>query len=153
MSAVRLLVLLLATACVEGPRPGPPTGNTAGSATVPPSVRYDQHIDAGGKAPPGDSTRNPFAGQAKSAAEGKQLFSSMNCDGCHGGGEGWVAPSLSDGRWRYGGSDAAIYQSIFYGRPKGMPAFGGLLAPEIIWKLVTYVQSLPVPKAVPTQAW
>ena len=24
---------------------------------------------------------------------------------------------------------------------------------EIIWKLVTYLQSLPVPKSVPTQSW
>jgi cytochrome c oxidase cbb3-type subunit 3 len=153
MSPARTVVLLLVAACVDGANPGPPAGDAAGPAAIPPSVRYDQHLFAGGKAPPGDSAHNPFAGQAKSAVEGKQLFSAMNCDGCHGGGEGWVAPSLGDGRWRYGGSDAAIYQSIFYGRPKGMPAFGGLLAPEIIWKLVSYLQSLPLPKAVPTQAW
>ena len=104
--------------------------------------------------PAGDSLRNPYAGQQQSATEGAKLFSSMNCDGCHGGGAtGFVGPSLSDGRWRYGGSDAAIFQSISQGRPKGMPSFGGLLSPEIIWKLVTYLQSLPVPKAVPTQAW
>ena len=96
---------------------------------------------------------NPFRGDARSAAEGKQLFSSMNCDGCHGGGEGWVAPSLSDGRWRYGGSDAALYQSIFYGRPKGMPAYGGLLAAPIVWKLVSYIQSLPPPRSLPTTTW
>ena len=125
----------------------------ADSAAAPPSVRYDQHILAGGTAPPGASESNPFAGDEKSAAEGKLLFSSMNCDGCHGGGEGWAAPSLSDGRWRYGRSDAALFQSIYYGRPKGMPAFGGLLSTPIIWKLVTYVRSLPVPRAVPTQAW
>jgi cytochrome c oxidase cbb3-type subunit 3 len=107
----------------------------------------------GAIAPPGDSARNPFAGQSKSAEEGKQLWSSMNCDGCHGGGEGWVGPSLSDGRWRYGGSDTAIFQSIFSGRPRGMPAFGRMLAPPIIWKLVTYIRSLPLPKSVPTQAW
>ena len=104
--------------------------------------------------PAGDSLRNPYAGQQQSATEGAKLFGSMNCDGCHGGGAtGFVGPSLSDGRWRYGGSDGAIFQSISQGRPKGMPSFGGLLSPEIIWKLVTYLQSLPVPKAVPTQAW
>ena len=64
-----------------------------------------------------------------------------------------MAPSFGDGRWRYGGSDAAIYQSILYGRPNGMPAFGGVLSPPLIWKLVTYIQSVPPPKAVPTQAW
>ncbi len=105
-------------------------------------------------APPGDSLQNPYAGQQKSATEGGKLFSSMNCDGCHGGGAtGFVGPSLSDGRWRYGGGDGAMFHSIYYGRPKGMPAFGGLLPPEIVWKLVTYLQSLPVPKSVPTQSW
>jgi cbb3-type cytochrome c oxidase subunit III len=104
--------------------------------------------------PRADSLRNPQAGQQNSASEGGKLFVSMNCDGCHGGGAtGFAAPSLSDGRWRYGGSDGAIYQSIRDGRPKGMPAFGELLSPEIIWKLVTYLQSLPVPKSVPTQSW
>ena len=91
---------------------------------------------------------------AEAVRQGAILFNAMNCDGCHGGGAtGFVGPSLSDGRWRYGGSDAAIFQSISQGRPKGMPSFGGLLSPEIIWKLVTYLRSLPVPKAVPTQAW
>jgi len=128
--------------------------HTGTAPSGPLAVRYDQHIFAGGTAPPADSVSNPFGGESKSAAEGEKLFSSMNCDGCHGGGgTGWVAPSLNDGRWRYGGSDGAIYQSIFYGRPKGMPAFGGLLAPSIIWKLVSYVQSLPLAKAVPTQTW
>jgi len=75
-----------------------------------------------------------------------------------GPGDGWFAPSRSRHDWKwlakhYGGSDGAIFQSIHSGRPKGMPAFGGLLSPEIIWKLVTYLQSLPVPKSVPTQAW
>jgi cytochrome c oxidase cbb3-type subunit 3 len=126
---------------------------TQPAAAAPLAVRYDQHVFAGGKAPPGAAERNPYAGDARSAEEGKRLFSSMNCDGCHGGGEGWVAPSLSDGRWRYGGSDAAVYQTIFYGRPKGMPAYGGLLSPQIIWKLVSYIRSMPLPKAVPTQAW
>jgi len=101
-----------------------------------------------------DSLRNPHEGDQKSAAEGEKLFGSMNCDGCHGGGAtGFAAPSLSDGRWRYGGSDGAVFESIRDGRPKGMPAFGELLSPEIIWKLVTYLRSLPVPKTVPTQSW
>jgi cytochrome c oxidase cbb3-type subunit 3 len=119
------------------------------------AVRYDQHVFAGGMAPPGDTTmRNPYAGQSKLASEGGQLFNSMNCDGCHSGaGEGWVAPSLNDGRWRYGGSDGAVFHSIYDGRPRGMPAFGGMLAPEAVWRIVTYIRSLPVAKAVPTQSW
>jgi len=75
----------------------------------------------------------------------------MNCDGCHGGGAlGWVGPSLVDGRWRYGGADEEIFHSIFYGRPKGMPAYGGLLGSEGVWMIVTYLKSQPVPNVVPT---
>jgi len=78
----------------------------------------------------------------------------MNCDGCHGGeGSGWVAPNLADGRWRYGGADAEVFSSIYFGRPKGMPAFGGTISPAAIWSLVTYLKSLPHPADVPTESW
>lgn len=146
------LLLLAAAACRIG-KTAPGVADTTRAAAIPAAVRYDQHVFAGGVAPPGSAQTNPYANDGKSVQEGKSLFSSMNCDGCHGGGEGWVAPSLSDGRWRYGGSDAAIYQSIFYGRPKGMPAFGGLLSPAIIWKLASYIRAMPPPKALPTQRW
>jgi mono/diheme cytochrome c family protein len=78
----------------------------------------------------------------------------MNCDGCHGAGAlGWVGPSLVDGRWRYGGADGEVYQSIFYGRPRGMPAYGGILSSDAIWKIVTYLRGQPIPKNVPTESW
>jgi cytochrome c oxidase cbb3-type subunit III len=114
-------------------------------------------LGCGGAAPeavPAAVPQNPYAGQPRSAAEGEKLFASMNCDGCHGGGAtGWVGPSLSDGRWRYGGNDSAVFESISKGRPNGMPAYGSLLTPDITWKLVTYIRSLPLPKTVPTQSW
>lgn len=148
---LRLVVLgfALATACAK------PDSKPASDGTgAPASVRYDQQIFAAENPPPSLPLTNPSTGQTKAAQEGGQLFGSMNCDGCHGGGAvGFVGPSLTDGRWRYGGTDAAVYQSIYYGRPNGMPAFGKLLAPEVVWKLVTYLQSLSPPKAVPTQAW
>ena len=78
----------------------------------------------------------------------------MNCDGCHGGGAiGWVGPSLVDGRWRYGGSDEEIFTSIFYGRPKGMPAYGGVIGTDGVWMLVAYIKSQAVPAVVPTTSW
>jgi len=67
-----------------------------------------------------------------------------------GGGLG--GPSLRDGRWRYGGSDGEIFQSIYYGQPHGMPAYGGLLRGRHL-ELVTYLQSLEPPANVPTQSW
>ena len=78
----------------------------------------------------------------------------MNCDGCHGGGATWfAAPSLIDGRWRYGGADSSVFRSIAGGRPRGMPAFGGLLEERTIWQLVSYLRAQPVPNVVPTQEW
>ena len=41
-----------------------------------------------------------------------------------------VGPNLGDGRWRYGGADGEIFTSIYFGRPHGMPAFGGALDAE-----------------------
>lgn len=121
---------------------------------VPPAIRYEANISAGGVPPAGGTLRNPHKGDKAIAAAGAALFVSMNCDGCHGGDAlGWVGPSLADGRWRYGGADEEIFQSIYYGRPKGMPAYGGALGSEGIWTLVTYLKSLPVPANVPTQSW
>ncbi len=137
--------------CGEGDGPAQRQGQ---GQAAPPSVRYEAHVSAGGLPPAGSELSNPHRGDDKAAETGAGLFASMNCDGCHGGGAvGWVGPSLADGRWRYGGADEAIYQSIYYGRPKGMPAYGGALPADAIWMLVTYLQSLPVPDAVPTQSW
>lgn len=123
-------------------------------AGPPPSVGYPQHVAAGGNLPPARQFDNPFGSDSESVSQGGKIFVQMNCDGCHGGGgTGWVGPSLVDGRWRYGGTDGALYQSIYYGRPKGMPAYGGILSPGAIWKIVSYIRAQPVPVTVPTQAW
>jgi cytochrome c oxidase cbb3-type subunit 3 len=120
------------------------------------TVNPEQRILAGGVAPPVVTIKavNPYAGDQASAEQGKALFRMMNCEGCHSiGGEGSWAPSVITRRWRYGGTDAAVFETIFYGRPRGMPAYGGILPPEATWKLVTFLRSLPPPKAVPTQSW
>lgn len=119
-----------------------------------PAIRYEAHIPAGGRQPNALIPTNPVHGDATAAKNGALLFTTMNCDGCHGGdASGWVGPSLADGRWRYGGADEEIFNSIYFGRPKGMPAFGGVLGAPAIWSLVTYLKSLPVPPSVPTESW
>ena len=128
-------------------------GRSGGGSSPPPSVRYANHVSAGGVLPQAGTLENPFA-DSGSVKQGGQLFVAMNCDGCHGGGgTGWVGPSLVDGRWRYGGEDGAVFQSIYYGRPRGMPAYGGILSNGVIWKIVAYIRAQPVPKVVPTQSW
>src|SRR5260370_13620 len=70
---------------------------------------------------------NPLARDSGSVSDGEKIFSSMNCDGCHGGGAtGWVGPSLVDGRWRYGGSPGALDPAVYLGPPRGHPGVGGL---------------------------
>jgi cytochrome c oxidase cbb3-type subunit III len=124
------------------------------TASSPPAIVYEAHVAAGGIAPAGASLRNPHEGDATVAKNGALLFTAMNCDGCHGGDAvGWVGPSLADRRWRYGGADAEVFSSIYYGRPKGMPAFGGALGVEGVWSLVTYIRSLPPPSDAPTESW
>jgi cytochrome c len=123
------------------------------SATIP-AIRYEAHIAAGGVAPPAGQLVVPPKRFASDVTAGQGLFSSMSCDGCHGGGAlGWQGPSLVDGRWRYGGADEEIFQSIFYGRPKGMPAYGGVLGAEGVWMIVRYLKAQPVPAVVPTTSY
>jgi cytochrome c oxidase cbb3-type subunit III len=154
--ARRKIVLLLmglaaGSALLACARENAPAG---AASTALPAVRYEAHLAAGGTLPPGATPANPGAGDAGVAQQGALLFTTMNCDGCHGGGaSGWVGPSLADGRWRYGGSDAEVFSSIYYGRPKGMPAFGGVLGTSGVWTLVTYLRTLPAPPDVPTESW
>jgi cytochrome c551/c552 len=124
------------------------------SSDVPPAIRQEANLSAGGVPPAGVALENPYKNDKQRAQTGERLFSSMNCDGCHGGGGlGWMGPSLVDGRWHYGGADGEVFHSIFYGRPKGMPAYGGVLGSEGIWMIVTYLKSQPVPNVVPTTSY
>ena len=148
-----VVVALLALAACD--QPGSNDSESADATrNVPKAVRYDQYGSAANLAPPADDLVNPLGENAGDAAQGEKLFGAMNCAGCHGGGAiGFVGPSLVDGRWKYGSEDGALFHSIFYGRPHGMPAYGGLLSDTAVWQLVTYVQSQPVPGIVPTVAW
>ncbi len=152
IAATPTLALLIITA--DGGDGGNGTRPSLAQQPIPPSVRYQAHISAGGDPPPAGSLSNPFKGDAKSVEAGEKLFAAFNCDGCHGGGAvGFVAPSLADGRWRYGGADGEVFHSIYYGRPRGMPAFGGILPPDAIWKLVMYLQSLEPTGDVSSVSW
>jgi mono/diheme cytochrome c family protein len=143
------LTCVALAACARHAAPPAPAG-----AALPPAVRYEAHLTAGGILPGGGTLRNPHAGDPAVAKSGAQLFLAMNCDGCHGAGAvGFTAPDLVDGRWRYGGADAEVFSSIYYGRPKGMPAFGGALGDEGVWTIVTYLRSRPVPANVATESW
>jgi cytochrome c oxidase cbb3-type subunit 3 len=98
----------------------------------------------GGTAPPApDPIGKKFEGNKQAIAEGKQLFSQMNCSGCHFNGGGGIGPALMSGHWRYGGQIEQIYTSIAQGRPNGMPSWQATLNPTLIWDLAAYVKTLP----------
>jgi cytochrome c oxidase cbb3-type subunit 3 len=116
-------------------------------------VAHGEHIIAG-LVPPRDTIvlRNPFEGNASEMATGAKLYIAYNCIDCHGAdGGGAMAPAFVDGRWHFGGSSAEVFESIYQGRPDGMPAWGGLIDRASIWRLVSYVRSLEQGKDVATE--
>jgi mono/diheme cytochrome c family protein len=87
--------------------------------------------------------RNPYDGDKKAIATGGQLFVAYNCIDCHGAdGAGAMGPSFQDGRWHFGGSAGAVFESISEGRPDGMPSWGGRISNDQIWMLTAYVRQL-----------
>ncbi|HEX2781903.1 MAG TPA: c-type cytochrome [Gemmatimonadaceae bacterium] len=150
-------LLALGEACRELRATETPQSAARQSATTPavvrdsanPFVAHVEHIRPGGTAPRGTTLRNPYAGNAQAIATGARLFISYNCLDCHGAeGSGAMGPSLADGRWHFGGEDSEVFESIYQGRPEGMPAWGSTIAPDQIWMLVSYVKSLSAGKDV-----
>ena len=137
-----ILLALLLAGCNGGPAIGPRASpSAASSASNLAALPLGQ--------PPGEATpaaaaiSNPLEGSAQAVAQGKALFTAMNCVYCHGPqGAGLIGPPLDSPAWRYGGAPAQIYNSIHDGRPQGMPAWGSRLPPEQIWQLVAYLESL-----------
>jgi cytochrome c oxidase cbb3-type subunit 3 len=86
--------------------------------------------------------RNTYEENAWAVAEGKRLYSQMNCVGCHAHGGGGMGPPLMDDEWIYGSDPENIFQTIVQGHPNGMPTYRGKLSNQQIWQLVAYVRSL-----------
>jgi cbb3-type cytochrome c oxidase subunit III len=86
--------------------------------------------------------KNPYTGNKKAEEEGEAVFKA-NCRSCHGEkGQGGFGPNLAGERWKYGGTDAALFATISGGRPGGMPAFEAQLGRDRTWKVIAYLRSL-----------
>ena len=163
------LYLLLLAACSDSaaevaPRAPLHAVHAVQAATVAPAasvggdlaghfVSHPENIQPGMVAvPAGLQLRNPYEGDARAIATGAKLFVSYNCVDCHGAdGSGAMGPSLADGRWHFGGAAPEVFESIYQGRPEGMPAWGSLISPDQIWMLVSYLHSLEKGKNVTTE--
>jgi cbb3-type cytochrome c oxidase subunit III len=146
-------VAVLVTRDAQSVTPGPQNTTPKQFADTARFVAHGEHMIAGLVAPRDTlALRNPYEGNAEAIALGANLYVSYNCVDCHGAdGSGAMAPAFIDGRWHFGGSPAQVYESIYQGRPDGMPAWGGLVDRASIWRLVSYVRSLEKGKDVATE--
>jgi cytochrome c oxidase cbb3-type subunit 3 len=146
-------IALFATREAESVTPGPQNTTPPQLQDTTKFVAHNEHMIAGLVSPRDTiALRNPFEGNAAEIATGAKLYVSYNCVDCHGAdGSGAMAPAFIDGRWHFGGSAAEVYESIYQGRPDGMPAWGGLVDRASIWRLVSYVRSLERGKDVATE--
>jgi cytochrome c oxidase cbb3-type subunit III len=145
MSSSRMAILLtslLLIACDREKRFAEvPAGAAARVKELPQST-----LQPGGGPGMAESVANPYEGNYDAANQGKKLFSSFNCSGCHSpGGGGAIGPPLIDDYWIYGGDPARVFETIVKGRPNGMPAFGAKLPAYQVWQLVTYVRGMNRP--------
>lgn len=86
--------------------------------------------------------KNPHAGKPESIKEGEKIFDEK-CAECHGGDAmGMSGPDLTDDRWIYGGTDAAVFETVSGGRKGGMPSWRGQLTEDQVWKVIAYIRSL-----------
>jgi len=149
----KLQLVTLALAVIVAACGGtPPQGGVGGPA--PPLQITPVGPIPGPEGEPADAG-NPYASDRTAIGEGRKLFVSFNCSGCHGGrAGGGMGPSLRDEVWIYGNRDAQIFSSITAGRARGMPSWHKQLTADQIWKLVAYIKSLRTrnePQAPPTE--
>ena len=138
-AALALAALLLLGACDREERHsrGKPLGETVPAGTSPSSLVPGRPASL-----PPDPRSQFYEDNAPAIAEGQQLYTWMNCVGCHSHGGGGMGPALMDDEWRYGGRIDQIAATIAEGRPNGMPAWRGKLTDDQIWKLAAYVRTL-----------
>jgi mono/diheme cytochrome c family protein len=104
--------------------------------------------------------KNPYTGDAAAAEEGKKLYLSNSCNGCHGGGGGGgMCPPLTNQIWVYGSDDDTIFRLITLGskdlqaagyKRKGsenvvgpMPAYKDIITKEEdLWKIIAWMRTL-----------
>ncbi|HTO67280.1 MAG TPA: c-type cytochrome [Bradyrhizobium sp.] len=104
--------------------------------------------------------RNPYTDDPEKIQEGRKLFLSYSCNGCHGGnGGGGMCPPLSNETWVYGSDDDTLFRLVALGSDQlqaagyyrigmenvigPMPPFGELVkSDDELWKIIAFVRSI-----------
>lgn len=113
------------------------------------------------KVTPKGELKNPYAATDEAAvAEGKALYFSFSCNGCHGGGGGGgMCPALTNQIWIYGDDDDTLFRLIAVGTDAlqedgykrkrrenvvgPMMPFGELIkTDQEVWKILAFVRSV-----------
>lgn len=139
----------------DDPKAAQPEAKPAADAAAKPAAP----ASASGKNEHGlEIVKNPYTGDAAAIAQGKDLFVSKACSGCHGaGGGGGMCPPVINDTWVYGSDDTTLFNLVKLGsaglQAKGynrvgrenvvgdMPPFAGVVSDDELWKLIAYVRS------------
>ncbi len=104
------------------------------------------------------TAHDPRAAETAAIAQGKALYVTKSCAGCHGpAGDGGMCPSLLDDVWVYGDADALLIDLIRHGsagmRSRGharlagdngrgdMPALGAIVSDEEARRILAWIRS------------
>ena len=135
-----------------------------GSAASP-TVAAEEAPAAGGS--PLETARNAEKGRLKSpyadfesvAADGRKVYLSAGCNGCHGMGGGGMGPPLTNQIWVYGKDDDTLFRVIALGSDElqkqgykrigsetvvgPMPPFGEIVkSDDDMWKIIAFIRSV-----------
>jgi cytochrome c oxidase cbb3-type subunit III len=144
-----LALLAAASSAVAQPLADPSAGTSGNPTRAPEQATVDDKylkVPMVNNIPGGVATeeiKNPMANDPASADRGMQYFNTFNCIGCHApNGGGGMGPSLSSRTFKFGSEPANHFIVIAHGAPLGMPAWAGRLAENVIWDLVSYIDSI-----------